>query len=597
MPETIKDRSEISDQYKWDLTRLFATDKAWEQEGSVIKKLTQKALSHKGKLDNAEEISAYLEDETELNRHLSNYFAYASMRQSEDTRQPEAQSMYARAYGTYVEAETSLSFAEPEILKLSEEKLKEISADPALKDYQYTMTRLLRSRPHVLDENSERILASFGEVMAVPRNVSSALMDADLTFDRVKDSSGTEHEVTGSSYIMLQSSPDRTLRRNSFESFYRGYKGHINTFAAAYSGEVKSAVLEAELRHYSSSREMYALGEQVPPVVCEQLIDAVRAGMDKMYRYVSLRKKILGVDELHYYDMYAPLASGTPAKYTYEQAEEMVLSALAPLGKKYTDTVRHGFDSRWIDVYPNKGKQGGAYSEGTYDSDPYIMANFTGTLDSVSTIAHEMGHSMHTYIANHAQKPQNADYTIFVAEVASTVNENLLVEYLLSKCKDPNERMALLNQYLEGFKGTVYRQTMFAEFEKRAHEAAQAGEALNAEKLDGIYNQLIHDYFGPELKVDEQVQYEWARIPHFYSPFYVYKYATSYCAAVAISQAILKEGQPAVDRYLKFLSTGGSMDPIDELKIAGVDFTTPEPVAKALERFDQVLDQAEALLQ
>ena len=357
----------------------------------------------------------------------------------------------------------------------------------------------------------------------------------------------------------------------------------------------KTAAAEASVRHYESSRAMSMAGENVPGQVYDNLVATVRKHLPDMYRYVALRKRILGVDELHYYDVYAPLTKGVSAHYTYDQAKQMVLDAVAPLGEEYGTIVRKGFAERWIDVFPNKGKSGGAYSGGSYDSNPYIMCNFTGTLDSVSTIAHEMGHSMHSWFSRHTQPAQYADYTLFVAEVASTVNENLLIEHLLAeKNQDPATRLALLNQYLENFKGTVYRQTMFAEFERDAHAMAERGEALNPAALNSLYKKLIVDYFGPELVVDDEVQYEWARIPHFYRPFYVYKYATGYSTAVALSEGILKNGEPAVKKYLEFLHMGGSAYPLDELRHAGVDLTTPAPVDAALDKFGRILDEAEA---
>lgn len=455
--------------------------------------------------------------------------------------------------------------------------------------------KLLRDKPHTLTANEEKLLASFGEVFSAPQQIAENLQDADLLFEPAKDSDGQIHEVTGPGYIPLQMSSDRTLRENSFRSYYKSYREHINTFAATYAGAVKCAVAEAAARHYGSSREMSQAGEHIPASVYDNLIATVRAHMPAMYRYVRLRKEMLHLDELHYYDLYAPLISGNETRYTYEEAQQMVLDAVAPLGKAYTGTVKQAFRDRWIDVYPNKGKSGGAYSSGTYDSNPFILTNFSGTLDAVSTIAHEMGHSMHTYLANHTQPPYYAEYTLFVAEVASTVNENLLIENLLSKTTDPLERLRLLNQYLEAFKGTVYRQTMFAEFEMKAHRMAENGEALTPAALNALYKGLTADYFGPDLVLDDEVQYEWARIPHFYRPFYVYKYATGYSTAVALSEGIRTEGKPAVDRYLGFLSMGGSRDPLDELKYAGVDLTTPAPVDTALRKFEAVVAEAEEL--
>ena len=474
-------------------------------------------------------------------------------------------------------------------------------------DYAYTMERLLRSKPHTLTADQEELLASFGEVFAAPSEIADNLMDADMVFESVTDKDGKEREVSTSSYIDLQMSDDRVLRENAFHSFYKSWQQHINTFAASYGGTVKGHVAEAAARHYESSRAMSMAHENVPTSVYDSLIEAVRDNLPTMYHYVDFRKKMLGLDELHYYDVYAPLVADLDDKYTYEEAQEVILKAIAPLGKEYGDVVRGAFQDRWIDVFPNKGKSSGAFSSGTYHSNPYILCNFTGSLNEVSTIIHEMGHSMHTWNSNHNQPPQYADYTIFVAEVASTVNENLLINYLLEHTDEPKARMALLNQYLENFKGTVYRQTMFAEFEKAAHAMAENGEPLTPAALNALYGGLVEDYFGPELQMDDEVSYEWARIPHFYRPFYVYKYATSYSAAVALSEAILNEAREvgteaaladpdsAVRKYLRFLTLGGSMDPLDELKVAGVDLSTPEPVKAALKKFDAVLAEAEEL--
>ncbi len=592
MPD-LRERSEMDQQYMWDLTGMYADDAAWEQALGGLDAAVEKTAAWQGRLADAASVAGYMQDSTDLERLLSNLFTYASLRNSEDTRQDQAQSMYSRIYGKYVQAVAALSFGSPEILALPEETLKEIADAPELEPFRYQLQKLLREKPHTLRAEEEKLLAMMGEVYAAPKQIASSLQNADMRFDPALDSAGKEHEVTGAGYILLQNSTDRTLRKNAFESYYRGYEHHINTFAAAYSGAVKGAVARAAARRYGSSRELYMADENIPAVVYDQLIESVHRAMPLMYRYVSLRKEILGVDELHYYDVYAPLAPGDPAVYTYEQAQQMVLDAVRPLGEEYGRIVRQGFADRWIDVYPNKGKRGGAFSSGTYDSNPYILHNFVGTLNSVSTLAHEMGHSMHTWFSNHTQQPQNAEYTIFVAEVASTVNENLLVEQLLEGCTDPVRRMALLNQYLEGFKGTVYRQTMFAEFEKEAHAMAERGEALSPASLNDLYERLIRLYFGPELVVDKAVAMEWARIPHFYTPFYVYKYATSYAAATAISERILAEGAPAAEQYIDFLRLGGSMDPLDELARAGVDLRTPQPVDRALEKFGRVLDMAQ----
>ena len=594
MPDTLKDRSEIDSQYKWDLTRLYKDDAAWEQELAGLNRQVQTVAAFAGRLKEAKTIREYLDASVTLSRTLSNLYCYASMRRSEDTRAEAAQSMYARISAAYAGAVAALSFAEPEILALPEETLQEIQKDDCLQEYRFVLENLVRQKPHTLSAPEEKLLASLSEVLGAPADIADSLQDADLTFDSVKDSAGEAHEVTGSNYILLQTSSDRTLRENSFRSFYKTYRNHINTFAATYAGAVKAATAEAAARHYESSRAMSMAGENIPAEVYDNLVASVRAHLPLVYRYVKLRKRLLGIQELHYYDVYAPLTGESTARYTYDQAKQMVLDAVAPLGEEYCAEVRRGFAQRWVDVYPNKGKSGGAYSTGTYDSEPYIMTNFTGTLDSVSTLAHEMGHSMHSLLSRRTQPAQYADYTLFVAEVASTVNENLMIEQLLKTEQRPDTRLFLLNQYLENFKGTVFRQTMFAEFEREAHAMRERGEALSPAALNQLYGNLVRDYFGPELVMDEEVQLEWARIPHFYRPFYVYKYATGYSTAVALSEGILKEGESARKRYLEFLSMGGSVWPLDELRHAGVDLTTPAPVNAALEKFGRLLNDAEA---
>lgn len=596
MPELLKERRELDPQFMWDLTSMYATDAEWEKALSTLEEAIRKAAAFQGRLTDAQSIAAYLDAATELGRTLSNLYCYASMRRSEDTRAEAAQSMYARINANYVKAISAIAFAEPEILSLPQQTLDDIANQECLKNHRFTLEKLLRQKPHTLSAAEEQLLAGFGEVFGAPAEIADNLQDADLVFDSVQDGDGHTVEVTGSNYITLQMSQDRTIRERAFRSYYKGYRQHSNTFAAAYSGAVKAATAEAAARHYESSRAMSMAGENIPTEVYDNLVSAVRAHLPAMYRYVALRKKILGLDELHYYDVYAPLVGEQKESYTYEQAQQMVLDAVAPLGEDYQALVKKAYAERWIDVYPNKGKSGGAYSSGTYDSNPYILMNFTGTLDSVSTLAHEMGHSMHTWHSNHAQPPQYADYTLFVAEVASTVNENLMIEQLLKQEQDPARRLYLLNQYLENFKGTVYRQTMFAEFERDAHAMAERGEALSPAALNSLYAGLVKDYFGPELVMDEEVQYEWARIPHFYRPFYVYKYATGYSTAVALSEAILTEGAPAVKRYREFLSMGGSAYPLDELRHAGVDLATPAPVNAALDKFERILDDAEQTL-
>ena len=592
----LKERSELDARYKWDLSSMFADDAAWETAFTALDADIDTVAAFAGKLHDADTLKAYLDAQTALQRKLECLYCYASQRHDEDTRAEDAQSMYARISSKYVKMVTALSFFQPELLGLPQEQLDALVNAPAVADYKFMLQDLLRSKPHTLSQSEEKLLASFGEVMQAPYEAYKSLDDADLVFEPAKNAAGEDVEVTGSGFVPLQMNNDRVLRENAFRSFYKGYRQHINTFAATYAGAVKAAVAEANARHYESSRAMSMAGENVPAEVYDNLIATVRKHMPAMHRYVRLRKKMLGVEQLHFYDVYAPLVRDLDKSYSYETAQEMVLKAVAPLGEDYAETVRKAFAERWIDVYPNRGKRGGAYSGGCYDSKPYILLNYSGTLDSVSTLAHEMGHTMHSWRSRQTQPAQYADYTLFVAEVASTVNENLLIEQLLQNENDPQTRLYLLNQYLENFKATVYRQTMFAEFEREAHAMVERGEALNAAALNSLYKRLVTDYFGEDMVIDDEIQYEWARIPHFYRPFYVYKYATGYSTAVALSEGILKEGAPAVKRYKEFLSMGGSAYPLDELRHAGVDLATPAPVDAALKKFERILDDAEATL-
>ena len=593
----VKERSEIQQQYKWDLTSLFESDEKWEEKLASLKGQQQVALSYQGKLDNAQTIYQYLKWDYSITSDLSDLFCYASLRHSEDTRDSSATSMYSRIYSLYVEISSASAFARPEILSLQDDKLKAIIEDDLLKDYRFMLEDLYREKKHTLSAKEEIVISSFGESFAAASEISESLRDSDLTFDDIIDGEGKKYPLSESSYIHYQMSDDRTLRKSAFESYYKTYKQHIHTFASAYRAQVKTAVTEARLRGYGSSREMSLSKNNIPLSVYDNLIESVHRHLNLMYRYLAIRKKLLSVDELHYYDVYAPLSKGSNKQYTYKQAQQMVLEAVSPLGKEYQKKVQQAFDEKWVDVYPNVGKSNGAYSSGTYHSNPYIMMNFNGSLDSVSTLAHEMGHSLHTYLTNSHQPVQYSDYSLFVAEVASTVNENLLIDQLLQNCNDPRERLALLNEYLEGFKGTVYRQTMFAEFEMKAHQMAQQGQSLDCDSLSEVYENLIKLYFGDELVIDPEVKYEWARIPHFFNPFYVYVYATGYTSAVAIKEGILKQGQSAVDRYLQFLSMGSSDYPLNELKHAGVDLTSSESIDRAFEKLEEILDDAEKTIE
>ena len=597
MADKLQERKDMDRAYMWDLTKIYPDDRAWEEDFKKISGEVDGFASYAGKLGEADTLLAFLEAMDDFDRRADKCMQYAYLRHSEDTREEASKSMQDRAMGMFVRFETVVSFAEPEFLALPEETIRALTENEKLAPYHIVLERLADKKAHTLTGPEERILASLGEVLASPQQISSSLEDSDMTFAPAKDKDGHEVEVTNAAFTTLEESKDRTLRENVFKSYYAGYKGHINTFAATMSGNVKSAVAQAQLRHFDSSREMAAAEERVPAVVYTNLIEAVHRHLPDMYRYVRLRRRLLGVDELHFYDIYAPLVPSTPEHFTFEQAKDLLFETVKVYGDEYLNTVKKGCSEGWIDVYPNVGKEGGAYSAGGYLTQPYIMMNFTGNLNSVSTLVHEMGHSMHSWHSNKHQPSTYANYTLFVAEVASTCNENLLIENLLTKTSDPQKRLEYLNQYLENFKGTVFRQTMFAEFEKTIHEAVAEGNALTPQYLCDIYKRLNETYFGPDMVIDDEIAYEWARIPHFYRPFYVYKYATSYSAAVALSEGIRKEaaGEASgnVKRYLEFLSMGCSKDPLDELRHAGVDFSTPEPVDRALDKFASVLDEAE----
>ncbi len=591
--ETLRDRNEIELQYKWDLSTIFASDAAWAEAFQPCESLIEKACSYQGTLTDAPTIKEYLDTYMELTGQVQDILTYASLRHSEDTRATDAKEMHGKAFSLYIKAMGATAFGEPEILSLPQELLEAIASDECLREYAFFLHNIIRRKKHMLTAREEELLARFGEAFNAAAEIAESLRDSDMVFESILDGEGNTRELNNASYILMQGSRDRVLRKNSFKSYYKSYIGHINTLASAYGAYIKKSVTEAKARGYASSREMAMDLENIPVSVYDSLIEIVHSHMDLMHRYVALRKRILGLDELHYYDIYAPLSQGIGRKYTYEEAQQMILEALRPLGEEYEETVRMAFQDRWIDVFPNKGKSSGAFSSGTYGSNPVIMCNFTGTLDSVSMIAHEMGHSMHSWMTHRSQPIQYSDYTAFVAEVASTVNENLLIEQLLSKETDPRARLMFLNQYLEGFKGTVYRQTMFAEFEKEAHAMAERGEIITPDALNKLYEGLIRQYFGSGLALDDEVKYEWARIPHFFYQFYVYVYATGYCSAVAISEKVLKEKEPAVKKYLEFLSMGGSRHALDELAHAGVDLRTTEPLEIALHKFEKVLDDAE----
>ena len=598
MSKPIRKRSEVAAEFTWDLTDIFPSDEAWRAEYEALKPYAEAVAAYQGRLgESAETLLAYFRLDDELNVRVGRLYGYANCKADEDTSNGFYQDLRGKALSLSVTLSGAGAFAASELLALSDETLTRFYAEqPELTTYRRPIERVRRRRAHILSPEEEKLLSAAGEMANGPENIASVFRDADLTFPTVTDGEGNERVLTSGTFVPLLMGSDRVLRKNAFEAYYNRFGEFKNTVAAALDGQFRSLKFFSDARHYPSTRAAALDVTEVPEEVYDNLIEAVHANMDKMYRYVALRKKLLGVDELHMYDVYTPIVADADSEITYEEAKATVLEALAVLGEDYTDLLKEGFANRWIDVYENTGKRGGAYSSGNSYPHPYVLLNHKDNLDSMFTLAHEMGHAMHTWYSCKNQPVNTAEYVIFVAEVASTCNEILLMRHLLGKTTDRKQRAYLINHFLDQFKGTLYRQTMFAEFEREAHAMVERGEALNAAALNALYKRLVTDYFGNDMVIDDEIQYEWARIPHFYRPFYVYKYATGYSTAVALSEGILKEGEPAVKRYKEFLSMGGSAYPLDELRHAGVDLATPAPVDAALEKFERILDDAEATL-
>ena len=596
--QIIPQRSEVPEEYTWNLKDLYESDQAWNEEYEALKALPKQIAAFRGTLGrSAEDLLAWFRLQDQVEERLSRLYGYASCKGDEDTGNSFYQDMRGKAMSTLVTISSAAAFATPEIMEIPEDTLNLFyTAQPELETYRRSLYQIRRRKAHILSPAEEKLLASAGEMANASENVASVFRNADMVYPDVVDEAGNAHQLTDATFVPMLMSPDRELRRRAFETYYKALGQYKNTVAATLDGQFKQLCFFANARHYDSTLQASLDATEVPVPVYLNLIEAVHGNLDKMYRYVALRKKVMGVDELHMYDVYTPIVPDVAEEIPFEQAKATVLDALAVLGEDYTAMLREGFDHRWLDVYPNVGKRGGAYSSGIARPHPYVLLNQTDDLDSQFTIAHEMGHAMHSYLSCKHQPVCTSDYVIFVAEVASTCNEVLLMRHLLRKSTDRRERAYLINHFLDQFKGTVYRQTMFAEFEREAHAMVERGEALNASALNALYKRLVTEYFGEDMVIDDEIQYEWARIPHFYRPFYVYKYATGYSTAVALSEGILKEGEPAVKRYKEFLSMGGSAYPLDELRHAGVDLATPAPVDAALEKFERILDDAEATL-
>jgi oligoendopeptidase F len=592
-------RSEVPEQETWKLEDIFLSDQEWEKEFQEVKGQISGIKEFEGKLgESAETLYKALQFQDRLLERIGKLYTYSHMRYDQDTTNSFYQGLDDRMKNLYSQAASKLAFIVPEILSLEESKVTGyLNEKPELKLYEHALAEINLQRPHVLSAEMEALLAEAGEVMDASSNTFGMLNNADLEFPSIKDENGEEVEITHGRYIRFLESADPIVRRNAFKAVYKTYGDFKNTFASTLSGNVKKDNFSARVRKYDSARHAALSANNIPESVYDNLVNAVTDNLHLLHRYVKLRKKVLGLDELHMYDLFTPLVKDVKMEIKYDEAKELIIKGLAPLGEEYSKILTEGFENRWVDVHENKGKRSGAYSSGAYGTHPYILMNWQDNVNNLFTLAHEFGHSVHSYYTRKAQPYPYGNYSIFVAEVASTCNEALLNDYLLKTIDDEQKRIYLLNHYLEGFRGTVFRQTMFAEYEHMIHQKAQNNEALTADALTESYYELNKKYFGDEdIVIDEEIGLEWARIPHFYYNYYVYQYATGFSAATALSKQILEEGEPAVKRYIDFLSSGSSDYPIEVLKKAGVDMTSAEPIKNACKVFEEKLNELEQLL-
>lgn len=591
-------RSEAAERDTWKLEDMLASDEAWEELYTEAAGELTVYEEFKGRLaESADILCRCLTFDDRSSQKMELLYVYAKMRLDQDASEQKYQDFFARAQSLSFQAAQASFFMAPEILAMPQELLEEYQrSDPGISRFRRSLEILTAKREHTLSEEMENMLAASYEATQGASQIFGMFNNADIRFPVIMDADGKNVQITHGNYIALLENQDRRVRRDAFEGMYSVYRQFSNTLAAAFASNVKQAIFYAMARKYASSREYMLAENEVPVQVYDNLVSAVREALPKMHRYVSLRKRMLKVDELHMYDLYVPLVASYDRKYTFKEAKDLVKEGLAPLGEEYGQILQEGFDHRWIDVYENEGKRSGAYSWGVYGCHPYVLMNFHGTLNDVFTLAHEMGHSIHSWYSDHNQTYTDAGYKIFVAEVASTCNEALLIRHLIAESKNREEKAYLINHFLETFRGTLYRQTMFAEFERETHAMAERGESLTAQGLCEYYHRLNADYFGPDMTVDASIDYEWARIPHFYTPFYVYQYATGFSAAVAISSRILRGEPGALEGYRRFLSGGCSQKPVELLKLCDIDMSTPEPVREALAFFDELLDEFEDIL-
>ena len=595
----LRQRDEIDDRYKWNIAAMYADEDEWEKDFKEAGEMAEAFAEYSGRLgEGAEVLLSALQDRDALWMKAEKVYVYSQMKKDEDNRSSRYQELNQRAQSLLAEISARTSFFTPQLTELPEGTIEKYMAENSgLEMYSYMLLDLIRRKQHILSGESEELLAQMSEIAGAPKQIFAMINNADIKFGKIRDEEGDEIEVTHGNYISLMESSDRAVRKAAYENLYAAYSAQKNTLAATYNYNVKKNCIISKIRKYPSALAAELDGDRIPEDVYLNLVKSVNDNLDILHRYVSLRKKILGVEEIHMYDMYAPLVDMPKRDVPYEEALDVVRKGLRPMGEDYLKVLNDGIEAGWIDVYENEGKTSGAYSFGSYDSMPYVLLNYNNKFKDAFTIVHELGHSMNSYYTRQKQPYSYGGHSIFTAEVASTVNECLLMHDLLKDCSDRQEKLYLLTIYIEEFRATVFRQTMFAEFELAVHEAVGNGEVMTAERLCDIYGELNRKYFGPEVVYDDRIAMEWARIPHFYNAFYVYKYATGYSAAVALSDKIIREGGAARDAYMEFLAAGDSDYPIELLKRAGVDMSTPDVVDSAMKTFRELIGQLEELVE
>lgn len=593
MAKEEKLRCEIEDKYKWDLTKIYKDEKEWQKDFDDVKEKILKVLEYKDSfLSNGKKLYEYLKYDEEVSRKLEKIYYYAHLNYDADTLDEKYKVMTNKVSDLFTKYNELSSFVVPEILKLDEEKLNTFyKEEEKLEDYRFSIENIYRFKNHTLDEEKEKMLSNLSKCLSNPEETYEALTDSDFEYDYITDEKGNKVKFNESNYSLFIKSKDRSVRKRAFEMLHNKYKKYIRTITSTYKGEVETNVVLAKIRNYDSAISASLYSDNVPVDIYNNLIKVVNDNMNVLYDYYDLKKEILSLDRLHMYDTYVEIINKIDKKYSFDEAKEIVIDALSVLGDKYVKNLKKAFDEKWIDIYHSKGKRSGAYSSGNFDVNPYVLLNFEGTLNDVSTLAHELGHSMHTYLSCKNNPYQYSSYEIFVAEVASTVNELLLANYMLKNSKNKDEKLAIINHILDLYKATLYRQTMFAEFEKETHKLREKGEVLTSELLSNTYYNLVKKYFGPNVLCDDLIKYEWARIPHFYYNFYVYKYATGISAASYIVDGILNNKEGALENYIKFLKSGGSMYPLDELKIAGVNLNSESVILSAIKTFEKYLKE------